>query len=397
MNVEMFAQQVQEIHWRLAELYRGASGSVKPQDEMLLPTAFKELGTASEELQVAAEELSQQTEELVTTRSQLEAERHRYRDLFEFLPNACLVTDAAGKIQEANRAAAALLNIEPPNLVGKVVVNFIPLEERRGFRSKLNQLLESNWVQEWNISMEPRQRELFDAAVTVAPVRDSKGELVSLRWIVRDITERKRSLKLLTSHESDALCQNRPKRSYCKGEIIPLEPQSIWLVSQGLVKLNTMGESGEEVLIGFVGPSMPFGSSLTALHTYQATALSEKVDLVSISLAEIAASPRLTQELLPKISDRLRQTEFLLAISGKRQVKDRLYYLLQWLKQQFGQSVSGGTRLSVRLTHQDLADACCTTRVTVTRLLGKLQKEGKIAFDSKNYLCFIDERYEKCS
>jgi CRP-like cAMP-binding protein len=78
----------------------------------------------------------------------------------------------------------------------------------------------------------------------------------------------------------------------------------------------------------------------------------------------------------------------LLAIAGKRQVKDRLYYLLLWLEQQFGHQSPQGTRLSIRLTHQDLASACCTTRVTVTRLLSKLQQQGKITFDSKHHMIF---------
>ncbi|MCA1995203.1 MAG: Crp/Fnr family transcriptional regulator, partial [Coleofasciculus sp. S288] len=119
--------------------------------------------------------------------------------------------------------------------------------------------------------------------------------------------------------------------------------------------------------------------------------------VVSVSLAEIAASPRLSQALLPKISDRVRQTEALLAISGKRQIQERLYHLLLWLKQEVGQPIPRGTRLKVRLTHQDLADACCTTRVTVTRLLGKLQRKGMIAIDAKNHICLLDEPYQKCS
>jgi CRP-like cAMP-binding protein len=135
---------------------------------------------------------------------------------------------------------------------------------------------------------------------------------------------------------------------------------------------------------------MPFGSSLTSLTTYQAIALSPNVELVCISLAEIGTSPGLSQALLPQISDRLRQTETLLAISGKRHVKDRLDYFLLFLKKEFGQKVAEGTRLSIRLTHQELADACCTTRVTITRLLSKLQQQGKITFDSKHHIHLTD-------
>jgi CRP-like cAMP-binding protein len=40
----------------------------------------------------------------------------------------------------------------------------------------------------------------------------------------------------------------------------------------------------------------------------------------------------------------------------------------------------------VRLTHQMLANAIGTTRVTITRLLGDLQSQGRISFDSDRHL-----------
>jgi CRP-like cAMP-binding protein len=55
--------------------------------------------------------------------------------------------------------------------------------------------------------------------------------------------------------------------------------------------------------------------------------------------------------------------------------------ILLLLKQEIGEPSKFGTRLSVRLTHEDLANACCTTRVTMTRVLGELQQQGKIIFD----------------
>ncbi|MEP0838041.1 PAS domain S-box protein [Coleofasciculus sp. FACHB-64] len=384
INVNLFAQQIQQINWRLAELYKGAT-IAPPKEPELLPVAFKELGIASETLQVALEELRQQNEELVAARQALEAERHRYQDLFELAPQGYLVTDAEGTIREANRAAAKLLNVSPEFLVGKPFVIFIPQEERRIFRNELTRLHEQQRVYELTVRLQPRKGEIFDAGITVATTHNNgEGKAVTLRWLIRDITERKRVEKALEKNNYD-LKQDRPVQAYSKGEIIPLDPQNLWLVCRGLVKLSTMSDNCEEVLVGLVGPSMPFGSCLTALSTYQATAVSD-VQIVNISLSEITASPHLAQTILPKINLRLRQTESLLAISGQRRLQDRLQNLLLLLKQEVGEPVPQGTRLSVRLTHQDLANACCVTRVTITRLLGKLQQEGKISFDSKYHI-----------
>lgn len=388
MNVEMFAQQIEAIHWRIAELYQDTNSEVQSQSKLLLPIAFKELGTASEELQVAAEELFQQTEALATIQSQVEAERQRYRDLFDFMPNAYIVTDVEGKIQEANQAAARMFNIQQSYLVDKLLISFIPAQWRRAFRTQLLHLQSSERVQELSLPLQPRHSDIFDAALTVAPVRGSQSHVVGLRWIVRDISERQRVLKALNSHDYDP-GEDRATHFYTKGEIIPLEPRTIWLVRQGIVKLSTMSERGEEVLVGLLGKSMPFGSSMTGLSTYQAIALSDEVQLVAIPLTEISNSVPLTQALLPKINQRLRQTEALLAIAGKRKVRERLQYFLLFLKQELGQPVAQGIRLSVRLTHQDIADACCTTRVTITRLMGNLQP-GNIAFDAKHHIIFKD-------
>lgn len=389
MNVEQFAKRIQIIHWRLAELYQDANTSIPQQPNLLLPTAFKELGTASEELQVAVEELYQQSEEIAITRLQIEAERQRYQELFEFMPNPYFITDAQGKIQEANRAAARLFNVESWQLKDKLLISFIPLQDRPTFRFKLNQLQQRNWVQNWTVHLQPRNGECTEVDLTVDAVCNEEGQPLFMRWIVRDISQQKQEQKVLQGNNHD-ITQERPLHTFSKGEIIPLLPTCIWIVSHGVVKLNTMSETGDEILIGLVAPSMPFGSGMTSLPTYQATTLSETVKLVSVSPAEISNCPRLSQTLLPLFNQRLRQTELLLAIAGKRQVRDRLYHLLLLLKQEIGLPVAHGTRLTVRLTHQDLADACCTTRVTITRLLGQFHKQGKIMFDSKHHLIIRD-------
>ena len=54
-----------------------------------------------------------------------------------------------------------------------------------------------------------------------------------------------------------------------------------------------------------------------------------------------------------------------------------------------GEPTREGIRLTVRLTHEDIASARCTTRVIVTLLMGKLQQQGLIGFDSKKYMIFI--------
>src|SRR5204863_1681766 len=80
---------------------------------------------------------------LTAAREALETERQRYQELFEFAPDAYLVTDTVGAIREANRGAAELLGIPSGLLLGKSLALFVAAEARSTFRSQLNRLLQA--------------------------------------------------------------------------------------------------------------------------------------------------------------------------------------------------------------------------------------------------------------
>nr|WP_258560571.1 Crp/Fnr family transcriptional regulator [Cylindrospermopsis raciborskii] len=90
--------------------------------------------------------------------------------------------------------------------------------------------------------------------------------------------------------------------------------------------------------------------------------------------------------LSPKIKQRLQQAESFLFIISHYNVEDRLSSLLEMLKLEFGEPVVEGTRLLFHLTHEDIATACNSTRVTITRLLNRLQKQGKIKYDANKHI-----------
>ncbi len=179
--------------------------------------------------------------------------------------------------------------------------------------------------------------------------------------------------------------QGRSLHPYRSGQQIQMYPQEIWVVCRGVVLLSTLYPTGDEALLGLVSGSMPFGLPLTYINPYQAIALTD-VDLMSVSMADIEQSPLLSQEIFRHLSRRLQQSEAFLALAGCRRVEDRLRQLLILLQHEVGQPVKTGMRLNVRLTHQHLANAIGTTRVTVTRLLGQLREEGWLTIDSTRHI-----------
>lgn len=206
INLNMFAQQLHSVQERLANLCQDANTPVQPEADLLL-AALKELDTASKTLEIVTEKLFEQTQKLGDVQARLREEYKRYQDLLQFIPNAYLVTDTQGKIQSANCTTATLFNLQQRFLVNKPLVCFIAVEERQAFRSQLNQMhtSECDYVQEWISRIQPRDCEPFEAAMTVASVRDVKGKLTGLRWIVRDMTH---------VWQQPQLAQERPEGVY---------------------------------------------------------------------------------------------------------------------------------------------------------------------------------------
>jgi CRP-like cAMP-binding protein len=184
----------------------------------------------------------------------------------------------------------------------------------------------------------------------------------------------------------DDVIEGRRLHYYDKGETIPLVAGGVWQVYRGVAQLSQVSGTGEEILLGWAQPGHVFGLWLTYMEGYQAKALSE-IYLRWYNLTEIESSPQLTQTMLNQVTRRIRQTEAILAIAGLRRVEDRLLQLLKLLKQEMGESLADErSRISIRLTHQNIANAIGTTRVTVTRLLGEFQRQDIITIDNERHI-----------
>ncbi len=152
---------------------------------------------AMEELQMAEEELRQQNEELVESRALVEAERQRYVALFDFAPDGYLVTDPQGTIREANRAAAEMLRVSQEALVGKPLAVFMTQEGQGDLWLTLAPLVQRGQVQDYAVRVQPREGLPFYAAISARAVESADGRTTGMRWLIHDITERKRAEQAL--------------------------------------------------------------------------------------------------------------------------------------------------------------------------------------------------------
>jgi GAF domain-containing protein len=128
-----------------------------------------ELDTAREELRVADEEIRAQRDQLDTLLAAHQAGNVQRRRVASLLPLPVLLTDVAGRIHEANAAAAVRLNVPLARLVGKPLPAFVREEDRGAVRSALSHVdVEPTRVP---VVLVPRRSEpvAVDLVLTVEP------------------------------------------------------------------------------------------------------------------------------------------------------------------------------------------------------------------------------------
>jgi PAS domain S-box-containing protein len=183
--------------WANIEAWHRRVQDASQPDAEVIVEAFEELSVAWEELRASQEQIAQQQEALTASRETLEAERQRYRELFDLAPEAYLVTNLHGTIQEANGHAGTLLNLASPRLIGKPLSFFIAEDDRPAFRALLVQLKDEQSARDWEVRVKPSQSSPFPGALSVTLARTLQGDLVGLRWLLRDITRRRQAEEAL--------------------------------------------------------------------------------------------------------------------------------------------------------------------------------------------------------
>jgi PAS domain S-box-containing protein len=182
VNHKEYADRVQAMHARISAL--------TSTDTLASSETVEDLKVALEELRVAEEELRQQNEELSSTHLELDRERRRYQELFDFAPGAYLVTDPSGIVRQANRSASGLLNVPSTFLAGKALAAFIGSEDRGRFRTLLTKLEGAVGSHTSAFKLQPRDGSTLDAELTYSVGQGREGEPRIIRWLIQNVTER---------------------------------------------------------------------------------------------------------------------------------------------------------------------------------------------------------------
>jgi signal transduction histidine kinase len=151
-----------------------------------------ELELTYEELSVAEEELRAQNEDLIVARSALDAERLRYRELFEQAPIPYVITDNMGTIRRANLAAGSLLRCRIEFLRNKPLTVFTRGASRRRLRELLGSLSGDDDHVTLRFNLVARGKKVVPVEATTNVARDRHGRIQDIRWLFADLRPRRR-------------------------------------------------------------------------------------------------------------------------------------------------------------------------------------------------------------
>src|SRR5437588_10844327 len=153
---------------------------------------LEEMSAALEELHVAAEVMQEQSEKLAESQHTLDAERQYFQELFDLAPDGYLVTDEYATIRRANQAAAEMFHTDPKYLDGKPLIVLIYPADRMTFRKWIETVSRRGGRAEWEGRLLNRAGGSFPALLSVAVNLTLNGHVDHYRWLLRDLTERKR-------------------------------------------------------------------------------------------------------------------------------------------------------------------------------------------------------------
>ena len=167
--------------------------------------------------------------------------------------------------------------------------------------------------------------------------------------------------------------------------------ERVYFLTKGAVKLSRVYEAGEEITVALLRENSVFGvlSLITGDRSdrfYHAVAFTP-VELISIQADQMNQAlkehPELSTMMLRGLSSRILQTEMMIETLAHRDMGSRLVSFLLILCRDFGIPSSEGITVDLKLSHQAIAEAIGSTRVTVTRLLGDLREQSMISIHKK--------------
>ena len=164
---------------------------------------------------------------------------------------------------------------------------------------------------------------------------------------------------------------------------------ALCILREGLVKIVSLSETGNDQILHILRPGDVFGELvlLNAPRPFTGVALTDTVvDALPRSglLDLLASSPAFARGYLRLLSLRLHEVERAFSALIHAWPHRRLAKELLHLAEDLGHETPRGTRVSLRLTHEDLSNLIGASRETVTLLIRKFEELGLLRREGRD-------------
>lgn len=225
--------------------------------------------------------------------------------------------------------------------------------------------LETPWIA-WNASGRTETAEAYKAGA-IAVLGDDLS--------VSDLGQVVRNALLRLARPQDNPSVSVTNRSYRAGERIDVRADHVLQIHEGVVSLHAVHPDGAEVLLGLLGPGQflaghPMDSCYVEVQAHTSVTVSRQ------SWAHMRTET--PTAMMDAMRAQLLQMQGWASMQARPNLSQRTLGILSLLAEQFGIADAQGALIDVRLTHSQIAAAVGATRTTVTRILGELERDGKL-------------------
>lgn len=195
--------------------------------------------------------------------------------------------------------------------------------------------------------------------------------------------------------------RNRPIKQFSKGETILSEgdvTDTLLAIRSGYCKVSSIDDAGNEHMLWIAGrydiipterlfsahsPLQFFYTALSDIEVYQVN----KADFLTKARADVGLMTEIAASMSNHYDDLLSRINS----TGRNSVREKLVATLRYVAERFSAQESVDLySLGIHLTHKDLAEMIGSTRETTSLELKRLNTEGCITYDRKQFIVHLD-------
>jgi PAS domain S-box-containing protein len=144
----------------------------------------------------------------LTERKRLERSREELASIVDYSDDAIVGKSLDGRIVSWNKGAERLYGYSADEVLGKPISILLPPGRNNEVVEIISRLSRGEIINEETVRLQ-KDGTLLDVALTVSPIKNSRGEITAASSIARDISERKRAEAMIFNHSAQLEAANR--------------------------------------------------------------------------------------------------------------------------------------------------------------------------------------------